>query len=249
MKPRSARGLAVGGVALLTVVLIAACGGGGSSNPSSTTSSNSAAAKAPAAAGGLAARFAKEATCLKKYGVTLPSLGGRRFGATGGAGFAGGRFGATGGAGFAGGRFGATGRFGGPGGFRGATGGRGVFGGAGGAGRGVGGFLGGNSKFAQAAKKCGLTGGAGFAGGRFGATGARGAPTPLSAADRAEVTKFISCMSTNGVKLPAPNLTGRGSVFNVANVNTHSTAFTTAEAKCRSIITFVPTAGGAPPPG
>jgi hypothetical protein len=240
MKPRSARGLAVGGVALLTAVLIAACGGGGSSKPSSTTSSNSAAAKAPAAggsaAGGLAARFAKEATCLKKYGVTLPSLGGRRFGATGGAGFAGGRFGATG-------------RFGGPGGFRGATGGRGVFGGAGGAGRGVGGFLGGNSKFAQAAKKCGLTGGAGFAGGRFGATGARGAPTPLSAADRAEVTKFISCMSTNGVKLPAPNLTGRGSVFSVANVNTHSTAFTTAEAKCRSIITFVPTAGGAPPPG
>jgi hypothetical protein len=246
MKPSSGRGLAVGGVALLTAVLVAACGGGGSSNSSSTSSSNSAAAKAPAAGGsaasGLAARFAKEAACLKKYGVTLPTAGGRRFGATGGAGFGGGRFGASG-------RFGATGRFGGPsGGFRGATGGRGVFGGAGGARAGAGGFLGGNSKFAQAAKKCGLTGGAGFGGGGFGATGARGGPTPLSAADRTEVMKFIACMNTNGVKLPAPNLTGRGSVFNDANVNTHSTTFTTAEAKCKSIITFLPTGGGAPPP-
>jgi hypothetical protein len=228
MKPRSARGLAVVGVALLTAVLIAACGGGGSSNSSSSSSSDSAAAKAPAAGGSVASGFAKEAACLKKYGVTLPSFAGRRLGATGGAGFGGGRFGATG-------RFGAP-----PGGFRGATGGRGVLGGGG-----AGGFLSGNSKFAQAAKKCGLTGGFG---GRFGATGATGAPTAISAADRAEVTRFISCMNTNRVKLPAPNFSGRGSVFNVANVNTHSTAFTAAYAKCKSIITFLPNGGGAPPP-
>jgi hypothetical protein len=237
MKSRSARGPAVVAVALLTVVLIAACGGGGgSSSSSSTTSSNSAAANAPTSPGSaIASRFAKAEACLKKYGVSLPNFGGRRFGATGGAGF-GGRFG--------GGRFGATGRFGAPprGGF-GPTGGRGVFGGGGGFGAGRVGGLRSNSKFAQAAKKCGLSG---ALGGRFGASGPGGAPTGLSAAARAQVTKFHSCMSKNGVKLPVPNLSGRGPVFNTGQLNTSSATFTSAYGKCKSIITLVPT-GGAPP--
>ena len=119
MKPSRIRGLA----ALATVVAIAlalsACGG--SSSPSSTTAadnvnatgSSGPAAGAPGGATGAAgaARRSALATCLKKYGVTLPSFGatgasgasGRHFpfGATGASGRPAGGFPGGGGRGFA----------------------------------------------------------------------------------------------------------------------------------------------------
>ena len=235
MKARRVRGLAVIGVALLTAAVVAACGGSSPSSTSTTSSTSSAAAAAngsPATGGGaFAGRFAAERTkldaCLKKYGVTLPSFGGGRLGASGARGFAG-RFGATGRRGFfGGGRPGATG----------ATGRGGFFGGAGG----PGGFAS-NTKLAKALAKCGGTLGGFGAGLGRGATGARG----LSTVDRSEVTRFVACMKRGGVTLPTPNVSGRGSVFNVAHVNTGSAAFKKAYSSCKSIITFVPS-GGAPP--
>lgn len=247
MKVRRVRGFAVIGIALLTAAVVAACGGSSPSSTSTTSSTSSAAAAAngsPAAGGGavtgsIAADRAKLDACLKKYGVTLPTVGGGRFGASGATGFAG-RFGASGTTGFAG-RSGATGGRGffgaGRPGATGATGGRGFFGGAGGLGG-----LASNPKFAKAFAKCGgAIGGLGAGLGR-GATGARG----LSTVDRSEVTRFVACMKKGGVTLPAPNLSGRGSVFNVAHVNTGSAAFKKVYGTCKSIITFVPS-GGAPP--
>ena len=236
MRLRSTRGPAVLGVALLTALLIAACGGGGSSSSSSSSTSSSAApaanssagaAGATGGAGAFSARFSALAACLKKAGVTVPSFLGRRFGATGGSGFAG-RFGASG-------RFGATGRFG-PTGRFGATAGRGFLGGGGGALRG----LLGNSKSAAALRKCGGIGG-GFG---AGPPGARAGFDPTSPQDRAEVSSFVACMKTKGVKLPTPNFSGSGSVFGTA-VNTSSAAFTAAYAKCKVDLKFLASGGSA----
>jgi hypothetical protein len=232
MRLRSTRGPAVLGVALLTALLIAACGGSSSSSSSSTSSSAAPAANSSAGAtggaGAFSARFSALAACLKKAGVTVPSFSGRRFGATGGSGFAG-RFGASG-------RFGATGRFG-PTGRFGATAGRGFLGG-GGALRG----LLGNSKYAAALRKCG-----GFGGGLgAGPPGARAGFDPASSQDRTEVSSFIACMKAKGVKLPPPNFSGSGSVFGTA-VNTSSAAFTSAYAKCKTDLKFL--ASGGPPAG
>jgi len=155
MKRTAARGLTALGTAVLVAIAIAACGGGGSSSTSTTSSkasaSNSADTHGPTSANGATgsalARRTALATCLKNYGVTLPSFGGR-FGGTGASGR----------------RFpsGATGASGRPGGFRGAGGG---FPGAGG------GFAS-NPKLAQALQKCGGFGGFG-ATGRAGAFSTR----------------------------------------------------------------------------
>lgn len=103
----------------------------------------------------------------------------------------------------------------------GATGGGGVLGGRG-FGAGAGGFRppAGVSaqKFQAALKKCG---GAGLGSGRFN-----------SPAFKAALAKFASCMSSHGVKLPAPNTSGTGPVFNTKGLNTTSAAFKAADAKC-----------------
>jgi hypothetical protein len=162
-----------------------------------------------AAPGGAApARFASLATCLKKYGVTLPSFAGRRFGATGATGFAG--------------RFGATGA-------------RGFFGG-GGTGTGGAGGLAANPKLAAALRKCVGAGGFG-AGGR-----GTGGFDASSSQERAEISTFVACMKTNGVDLPKPNFSGKGSVFGT-KVNQTSTTYTTAYAKCGMDLKFL-TSGG-----
>jgi hypothetical protein len=207
------------GIVAVASVTIAACGSG---SPSSTTSTTTSSANAAAASGatGATGRGALVA-CLKRNGAALPirPFGGRRpFGATG-----------------ASGRFGARGVFGGAPGGTGATGRRGFFGGG----------LAGNSKLAKAFAKCrGLAGGFGgrFGGRRF-ATGAAG--FTLSAADRAELTRFVACMSTNGDSLPTPNLTSGGSIF--TGVNTKSSAFRKAYAACGTIITFIRRPTAAPP--
>jgi hypothetical protein len=226
MKRTTARGPAVLGAAVLVAILLAACGGGGSSSTSTTASKASATNAAntqnptPAngATGGAAAGRTALAACLKKYGVTLPNFGGR-FGATGASGRRVG-FGATGASGRRFG-FGATGARGRAGGFPGA-----------GPGAGAGGFAG-NPKLAQALQKCGGLGGAGGFG-RSGATGRSGAFN-FSSRTRAQLTSFVACMKKHGETLPAPNVSGTGSVFGTVNQTTAS--FKAAYAQCKGIIT------------
>ena len=228
------------GTALLVAITIAGCGGGGSSSTSTTSSktsaTNSADAQGPTSAtgatGSALARRTALTTCLKKYGVTLPSFGGG-FGGTGGTGR---RFGATGATGR---RFGATG----------ATGRRFAFGATGASGRpggfpGAGGGFASNPKLAQALQKCGGFGSGGFGGGRFGATG----PAALGgAAIRTQLATFVSCMKGKGINLPTPNLSGTGSVFGTS-VNTKSSKFRTAFAGCQSTLPASLRGAGAAPP-
>jgi hypothetical protein len=151
MKRTTTRGLTVLGTAALAAIALAACGGGGSSSTSTTSSkapaTNAANTQGPTsptgATGSALTRRTALATCLKKYGVTLPSFRGR-LGATGGTGASGRRL-----------PFGATGASGRPGGFSGA-----------------GGGFASNPKLAQALQKCGGLGGFG-ATGRTGAVSTR----------------------------------------------------------------------------
>jgi hypothetical protein len=87
-------------------------------------------------------------------------------------------------------------------------------------------------------KKCG--GGFGAARGHF--FGRAGAKKALS--------EFAACMSENGIKLPAPNTSGRGPVFDAKGIDTSGTRFKSAEAKCASKLPEpFARAGGAPPGG
>lgn len=129
-------------------------------------------------------------------------------------------------------------------------------------GGGGGGFFGGGSgagpalpkgvtreQFQAALKKCGLSRRPG-AGGRFGA-GRANLNTP---AFRKTLASFSACMNEHGVKLPAPNTSGKGPVFDTTGINTKSAAFQKAEETCRGKVhLFFPgaggsgSAGGAPP--
>jgi hypothetical protein len=101
---------------------------------------------------------------------------------------------------------------------------------------GAGGFLGGGGGFAlpkgvskaqyeAAIKKCGGFPRGGFAGAPHGFN---------SAAGRQALAKFAACMSENGVKIPAPNTSGKGPIFNTKGIDTASAKFKEAESKCRS---------------
>jgi hypothetical protein len=69
-----------------------------------------------------------------------------------------------------------------------------------------------------ALKKCG---GGQFRGGKgFAAGGAQ------------RFAKFAACMRKNGVKLPQPNTSGKGPIFNTKGLDTTSAAFKRADAKC-----------------
>lgn len=121
--------------------------------------------------------------------------------------------------------------------------------------RGGGGFFGGSGggpalpkgvtreQFQAALKKCGLTRRFG-AGGRFGA----GRANFNTRAFRKTLASFATCMNEHGVKLPAPNTSGKGPVFNTSGIDTKTTTFQKAEETCRSKVhLFFPGAGGAPP--
>lgn len=123
---------------------------------------------------------------------------------------------------------------------------------AGGTGAPRGGFLGGGGferrlpkgvsagKLQAALKKCGGLQGGGFR---------RSGHFLSSASERKALTAFAACMRENGVKLPAPNTSGQGPVFDTKGINTAGTQFKSAEAKCRAKLPG-PFAGrgGAPPP-
>jgi hypothetical protein len=101
-------------------------------------------------------------------------------------------------------------------------------------------------QFEAALKKCG-------AGARFG----KRRSLAKNPAFKKSLAAFSTCMSEHGIKLPAPNTSGNGPVFNTSGINTKSKAFATADEACRSKIHFfAPRAGGeagarpgGPPPG
>jgi hypothetical protein len=114
---------------------------------------------------------------------------------------------------------------------------------------GAGGFLGGGAgpqlpkgltraQYEAVLKKCG--------GGAF-----RGGPRANSPAFRQGLVKFAACMRENGVKLPEPNNSGKGPIFDTKGVNTASTQFKAAERKCSSSLRGAfgggAASGGAPP--
>ncbi len=112
---------------------------------------------------------------------------------------------------------------------------------------GAGGFLGGlqganKAAYEAALKKCG----AGFVPGR----GSFGSSLNTPQAKQA-LAKFASCLRQNGVNVPAPNTSGKGSIFNTKAINTRSAAFKAAYSKCRTDLrgAFGATPGAARPAG
>ncbi len=87
-------------------------------------------------------------------------------------------------------------------------------------------------------KKCG-------GGGHFLRSGPAGFNNP---AFKQAFAKYAVCLRQNGVDVPAPNTSGKGPVFNTKGLNTGSSQFKTATAKCRSALVGVfrrPPGGGA----
>jgi hypothetical protein len=78
------------------------------------------------------------------------------------------------------------------------------------------------AQYEAALKKCG--------GGAFAGRGTRF----NSPAYKAALAKFATCLNQNGVKVPAPNTSGTGPVFDTKGINTSSAQFKAAEAKCQS---------------
>jgi hypothetical protein len=100
-----------------------------------------------------------------------------------------------------------------------------------------GGLLGGGSlpkgvtraQFEAVLKKCGGN----FRGGNF-THGFNGGAHFNSPAVKQALNRFAACMRENGVDVPAPNTSGKGPIFNTNGLNTASSTFRAAEAKCRS---------------
>lgn len=87
------------------------------------------------------------------------------------------------------------------------------------------------AQFQEALKKCGA--------GNF-----RGAGRFNSPAGKAALTTFVACMRENGVNLPTPNTSGNGPVFNTTGINTASSTFKAAQAKCQSDLRGAAGSGG-----
>jgi len=66
---------------------------------------------------------------------------------------------------------------------------------------------------------------------------------------RKALASFAACMTQNGVKLPAPNTSGKGPVFNTAGLNINSPAFAAARTKCSSLLRVSPGTTGPAPGG
>jgi hypothetical protein len=93
-------------------------------------------------------------------------------------------------------------------------------------------------QFQAALKKCG--------GGNF----APGARRPGGARNAQQLAKFATCMRSDGVKLPAPNTSGKGPIFDTKGIDTTSSAFRRAETKCAKQLRPAGAAqGGAPGAG
>jgi hypothetical protein len=85
------------------------------------------------------------------------------------------------------------------------------------------------AQYEAAAKKCGGFAGRGPAGG---GTAAR----LSSPAFKQGLAKFAACMTQHGVKVPAPNTSGKGPIFNTTGLNTKSAQFKAAESSCFAVL-------------
>lgn len=104
------------------------------------------------------------------------------------------------------------------------------------------------AQYEAALKKCGGESGHFFRGGAAGRLN-----NPVF---KAALTKYGDCLRQNGINLPAPNTSGNGPIFDTKGINTASSQFKSASAKCRSALTGAfrrpsgaPGATGAPPAG
>ncbi|HEX4484166.1 MAG TPA: hypothetical protein VH081_10300 [Solirubrobacteraceae bacterium] len=88
-------------------------------------------------------------------------------------------------------------------------------------------------KLQAALKKCGGGAGLGRGGRRFGGAG-----------NAQRLTKFAACMRSNGIKLPAPNTSGKGAIFDTKGIDTTSSAFKQADAKCAKELRPAGSTGG-----
>lgn len=92
------------------------------------------------------------------------------------------------------------------------------------------------AQYAEALKACGAS----FPGGHFSRV-----PHAFASPRFHEVlARFAACLRQNGVNVGEPNTSGNGPVFNTKGLNTGSTQFKAAEAKCRSTLI-----AGLRPPG
>ena len=101
------------------------------------------------------------------------------------------------------------------------------------------------AQYEAALKKCG--------GHVFNGGGARRLNNPVF---KAALAKYGDCLRENGIKLPAPNTSGNGPIFDTKGIDTASPQFKSASAKCRSALVGAfrrppggPGAAGAPPAG
>jgi len=98
------------------------------------------------------------------------------------------------------------------------------------------------AQYEAALKKCG--------GGTF---ASRGGARLKSPAFKAALAKFATCLNQNGVKVPAPNTSGTGPVFNTKGIDTSSAQFRAADRKCSATLRGAfgggTARGGAPPSG
>jgi hypothetical protein len=99
-------------------------------------------------------------------------------------------------------------------------------------------------KLQSALKKCGGNFPGGFHGGFHGGRGG----VFKSAKDKTALTAFAACMRENGVKLPAPNTSGQGPVFDTKGLDTSSSQFKHAVEKCHSKLPGPFAGQGGPPP-
>jgi hypothetical protein len=81
-------------------------------------------------------------------------------------------------------------------------------------------------------------------GGSSGGSARFGRSRLSSSSYRKALASFAACMTQNGVKLPAPNTTGTGPVFNTSGLNINSPKFVAARAKCSSLLRVGPGAAG-----
>jgi hypothetical protein len=108
---------------------------------------------------------------------------------------------------------------------------------------GTGGFLGAGAQlpkgmsraqFAEALQSCG----AGFNGHHFGKRG-KGFKNPFNNPRfHAVLVRFAACLRQNGIDIGEPNTSGKGPIFDTKGINTGSTQFKAAEAKCRSTLLY-----------
>ncbi|HVR09751.1 MAG TPA: hypothetical protein VMW75_17040 [Thermoanaerobaculia bacterium] len=70
---------------------------------------------------------------------------------------------------------------------------------------------------------------------------------------RKALTEFAACMSQYGVKLPPPNTSGQGPIFDTKGIDTSGRRFRNAETRCAGKLpepfAHAGGAGGAPPGG